>query len=1342
MGCAARRGARGARRGALGLAALTVLEASGARGGGAGARLRGVGSVDVAWLAGPGAEAAVTLSVVTWMRAVRTNFTVPEGLPGEDLEWMSHVAPLAFQDQTALMALRSELMRGSCPVGPSGSSCTDSVSFVQAWDEKFHPCTWPGVFCDCLHVYPATDCAEFPEVGLNRVYALDLGATKPSHMILRGALPAALGSFTQLRLLDLQRNAFSGSIPAELGQLPRMERLLLSNNALTGAIPGELGSIPSLRELHLENNLLSGTIPADLCTLLDSQRTPQMPPSFNLFDPSGNAGLCGAVPECLTLAGHLRDRGLVGTRLGSPCQDSQPAALPPEIKKEETTTLLLVIIAATMGVAVAVLYVRHMQSRWRSTRDREQDERLQTIRKTLRGLALPIKGRIGDRRQVAEITEITFVFTDIESSTRMAHLDPAAYQSLQLTHDEIIRDALEETGGYEINTQGDSFELAFGAATQAVRFCLIVQEQLLLFKWPYAVRKLPGCEAVWGREAEGLLYNGPRVRMGIHHAAAGTFDVKQHDFTKTIRFSGKAFETARKVGDIAYGGQILMTEDVHNQIKGNFRHATFPSLTHLGVFSSRNLGSATQHLSLYQVDAGITSRRPVRSFPAEFSGLVLLEEARGMRTEIFPTPCPGNMGIVLTRATNAVGPVGGVAGGSGDLFPAVADEIEKVLSSVAQIFGGILVLQNSNKGEYGYMFEDVLCGMNFCLVSQMALTYRQWELIQEVDSIVQEGQKWGLLDQLLDLLSAGSARQAQYERREVSRGGRLIFNGPRLSMAVHHGNKFSIQGMKERSVALMRSPTFLKKGFSTSMVGSERVIERSSVSGELVDHATEILDISHGGQTVLSEEAWQQVQFRLPDRVQVLSLGLHFLDLDMGRCKGFMEVSTSALSERDFPPLLSCSMASPGYREAPNLAAPMAIVFCQAVVPEGPTTEALRRGITLWSRLCHTLSDHFHGYVCKEPDPGKFTLAFSVLENAILFSVKAQEALLMLDWDEKLLEDSHFEEVKSEEGHIIWRGLRVRIGLAYGMASFKKPLMTGAADYFGSLPNLAARVMSKASGGQVLMEPAEHEGIDFKKIAGMGKSCLLNVSNSEVAFEPVGMYKMKGIGSTVALLSVSLPNLSARTFEKTKGYVGPVKNVNAYLQLKSERLRQESRQSAIGAMTKAMTGARESWTGVLQGQDTTGIGRGPRATSSKRYGSVSEHLPRFILKVAGARDNATQRSSITSQGSLGSFSAYSGNSVTEIQMRRMSGLIPAFLSPGQDDHDPEDENSPRVFSISPSTGSFTLEKPSPRIRKPSMLGLMASVETPFEGGDIETPSPPSKEAERERDGVLHQTPPS
>jgi hypothetical protein len=53
------------------------------------------------------------------------------------------------------------------------------------------------------------------------------------------------------------------------------------------------------------------------------------------------------------------------------------------------------------------------------------------------------------------------------------------------------------------------------------------------------------------------------------------------------------------------------------------------------------------------------------------------------------------------------------------------------------------------------------------------------------------------------------------------------------------------------------------------------------------------------------------------------------------------------------------------------------------------------------------------------------------------------------------------------EGNLIWRGLRIRIGMSYGMVSNQKPLNTGRADYFGMLPNGAARVMALATPGQV-----------------------------------------------------------------------------------------------------------------------------------------------------------------------------------------------------------------------------------------------------------------------------------
>lgn len=53
----------------------------------------------------------------------------------------------------------------------------------------------------------------------------------------------------------------------------------------------------------------------------------------------------------------------------------------------------------------------------------------------------------------------------------------------------------------------------------------------------------------------------------------------------------------------------------------------------------------------------------------------------------------------------------------------------------------------------------------------------------------------------------------------------------------------------------------------------------------------------------------------------------------------------------------------------------------------------------------------FHGYECKEPEPGKFTLAFSCLEEAVLCGTTLQEELLHLQWPEEMLE---LEEAREE----------------------------------------------------------------------------------------------------------------------------------------------------------------------------------------------------------------------------------------------------------------------------------------------------------------------------------------
>jgi class 3 adenylate cyclase len=51
---------------------------------------------------------------------------------------------------------------------------------------------------------------------------------------------------------------------------------------------------------------------------------------------------------------------------------------------------------------------------------------------------------------------VTFLFTDIEGSTKLWERHPAAMQTALARHDEILRGAIEERGGYVFKTVGDA----------------------------------------------------------------------------------------------------------------------------------------------------------------------------------------------------------------------------------------------------------------------------------------------------------------------------------------------------------------------------------------------------------------------------------------------------------------------------------------------------------------------------------------------------------------------------------------------------------------------------------------------------------------------------------------------------------------------------------------------------------------------------------------------------------------------------------------------------------------------------------------------------------------------
>ncbi|HEX7171240.1 MAG TPA: adenylate/guanylate cyclase domain-containing protein [Candidatus Limnocylindria bacterium] len=126
---------------------------------------------------------------------------------------------------------------------------------------------------------------------------------------------------------------------------------------------------------------------------------------------------------------------------------------------------------------------------------------------------------------------LTFLFSDIEGSTRLLQeLGPAWNAALE-DHRRLTREAIAEHAGTEVDTEGDSFFVVFPTAPDAVRAALAAQRKLAAHPWP-------GGAVV-------------RVRIGLHTGSA------------TIAggsYAGLDVHRAARIMAAAHGGQVLLSE--------------------------------------------------------------------------------------------------------------------------------------------------------------------------------------------------------------------------------------------------------------------------------------------------------------------------------------------------------------------------------------------------------------------------------------------------------------------------------------------------------------------------------------------------------------------------------------------------------------------------------------------------------------------------------------------------------------------------------------------------------------------------------------------------------------
>jgi class 3 adenylate cyclase len=221
---------------------------------------------------------------------------------------------------------------------------------------------------------------------------------------------------------------------------------------------------------------------------------------------------------------------------------------------------------------------------------------------------------------------VTFLFSDIESSTRHLKELGDEWGKALAAHNRILRESFTGAGGREVDRQGDAFFAVFPTARSALAAAAAAQRALAAHRWP--------------GDAE------VRVRMGVH-TGEPSVDGEGYLGVDVVR--------AARICSAAHGGQVLVSESTRALVGG-------ADLEDLGRHHLKDMEHPEQLFQLLLPD-----------LPSDFPAPRTLDRPEATP----PVPMVGQEMALATRATELAERLKGLE----DLGPRISDQVQAALAA-------------------------------------------------------------------------------------------------------------------------------------------------------------------------------------------------------------------------------------------------------------------------------------------------------------------------------------------------------------------------------------------------------------------------------------------------------------------------------------------------------------------------------------------------------------------------------------------------------------------------------------------------------------------------------------